>query len=104
MKRSFPRSIAPAYSPSAHSPSGDSLSANSVAANRVSPPSSERSEWPLDPSDFAAYYRFSPSALAVRECLRLRAVRKFDLAPPILDIGCGDGLFATLAYPGKQVW
>ena len=84
MKRSFPRSIAP--------------------ASPLAPTPGERSEWPLDPNDFAAYYRFSPTALAVRECLRLRAVRKFDLEPPILDIGCGDGLFATLAYPGKQVW
>jgi SAM-dependent methyltransferase len=63
-----------------------------------------RAEWPLDPSDFAAYYRYSPSALAVRECLRLRAVRRYELEPPILDIGCGDGLFAALAYPGKQIW
>lgn len=63
-----------------------------------------KAEWPLDPDDFAAYYRFCPSALAVRECLRLRAVRQFELQPPILDIGCGDGVFAALAYPGKQVW
>jgi SAM-dependent methyltransferase len=84
MKRSFPRSIAPGAP--------------------VSIVAGARSEWPLDPDDFAAYYRFSPSALAVRECLRLRAVRKFDLESPILDIGCGDGLFAALAYPGQQVW
>jgi SAM-dependent methyltransferase len=84
MQRSFPRSIAP-------------------PGIRVL--DEERgTEWPLDPDDFAAYYRFSPSALALRECLRLRAVRKHELQPPILDIGCGDGLFATLAYPGKQVW
>jgi SAM-dependent methyltransferase len=82
MKRSFPRSMGP--------PSGGAAA--------------ERTEWPLDPGDFAAYHRFSPTALAVRECLRLRAVRKFELSPPILDIGCGDGLFAALAYPGKQIW
>jgi SAM-dependent methyltransferase len=84
MQRSFPRSIAPL----------------ALVGQEQEP----RSEWPLDPSDFAAYYRFSPAALAVRECLRLRAVRKFELRSPILDIGCGDGLFAALAYPGKQVW
>lgn len=62
-------------------------------------------EWPLDPDDFAAYYRFAPAALTLRECLRLRAVRKYDLEQPMLDIGCGDGLFARLAYPGKQqIW
>ncbi len=63
-----------------------------------------RAEWPLDPADFAAYYRFAPSALAVRECLRLRAARHFHLPEPILDIGCGDGVFAQLAYPGSQIW
>jgi SAM-dependent methyltransferase len=26
------------------------------------------------------------------------------LAEPILDVGCGDGLFARLAYPNKQSW
>jgi SAM-dependent methyltransferase len=61
-------------------------------------------EWPLNPRDFAAYYRFAPAALALRECARLRAVREIDLSEPILDVGCGDGLFARLAYPGRQTW
>jgi SAM-dependent methyltransferase len=64
----------------------------------------DTSEWPLDPEDFAAYFRLAPSALAVRECLRLRAVRRHELEEPILDIGCGDGLFAQLAHPDKQIW
>ena len=82
MKRVFPRSIPPT---DIH-------------------PEHERSEWPLDPHDFATYYRYAPAALAVRECLRLRAVRKYELPEPIFDIGCGDGVFAALAYPGKQIW
>ncbi|HVH46826.1 MAG TPA: methyltransferase domain-containing protein [Labilithrix sp.] len=61
-------------------------------------------EWPLDPRDFSAYYSFAPAALAIRECVRLRAVRELDLAEPLLDVGCGDGLFARLAYPDKQAW
>lgn len=61
-------------------------------------------EWPLDPHDFARYYAFAPAALALRECVRLQAVRDLDLAEPILDVGCGDGLFANLAYPGKLIW
>jgi len=65
---------------------------------------SEPEEWPLDPDDFAAYYKFAPTALAIRECVRLRAVRTLDLPEPLLDVGCGDGLFARLAYPEKQVW
>ena len=62
------------------------------------------SEWPVNAGDFAAYYRFAPAALALRECARLRAVRLLGLAEPILDVGCGDGLFARLAYPGRQTW
>jgi len=61
-------------------------------------------EWPVDARDFAAYYRFAPAALALRECARLRAVRTIELDEPILDVGCGDGLFARLAYPGRQTW
>ena len=61
-------------------------------------------EFPLDPEDFAAYFSFAPAALALRECVRLRAVRRLDLPAPILDVGCGDGLFARLAYPDKQAW
>lgn len=61
-------------------------------------------EWPLDPRAFAAYYKFAPAALALRECIRLQAVRHLELPEPILDVGCGDGLFARLAYPGKQSW
>jgi SAM-dependent methyltransferase len=61
-------------------------------------------EWPVDAHDFAAYYRFAPAALALRECARLRAVREIELPQPILDVGCGDGLFARLAYPGRQTW
>jgi SAM-dependent methyltransferase len=63
-----------------------------------------RGEFPLDPHDFAAYFSFAPAALALRECVRLRAVRRLDLPAPILDVGCGDGLFARLAYPDKQAW
>ena len=58
----------------------------------------------FDPDDFAAYYTFSPAALALRESVRLAAVRDLELEEPILDVGCGDGLFAQLAYPAKQVW
>ncbi len=61
-------------------------------------------EWPVNARDFAAYYRFAPAALALRECARLRAVREIELDEPILDVGCGDGLFARLAYPGRQSW
>lgn len=63
-----------------------------------------RRELPLDPDDFAAYFSFAPAALALRECVRLAAVRPLDLPAPILDVGCGDGLFARLAYPDRAAW
>lgn len=84
MRRFFPRSVPPGAK-------------EGTATERTG-------EWPLDPRDFAAYHRYAPSALALRECLRLRAVRAYELEEPILDIGCGDGVFAQLAYPGKQIW
>jgi SAM-dependent methyltransferase len=62
------------------------------------------SEWPVDPNDFETYYAFAPAALALRECARLAAVRELDLPEPILDVGCGDGVFARLAYPTRQIW
>lgn len=58
----------------------------------------------FDQEDFEAYYRFSPAALALREAVRLSAVREIELPEPILDVGCGDGLFAQLAYPDRQIW
>lgn len=84
MRRFFHRSIPPGPQATEDAPSG--------------------SEWPLNPKDFAAYHRYAPSALALRECLRLRAVRHYELPEPILDVGCGDGVFAELAYPGKKIW
>jgi SAM-dependent methyltransferase len=53
---------------------------------------------------FDSYFAFAPAALALRECVRLAAIRDVDLPEPILDVGCGDGIFARLAYPERQVW
>ncbi len=61
-------------------------------------------ELPLEAEDFEKYYRYTPAALAIREVVRLRAVRRLGLSGPILDVGCGDGLFARLAYPEQQSW
>jgi hypothetical protein len=47
--------------------------------------------------------KYSFPRSSARECLLLCAVLKFDLEPPILDIGYGAELFAMLVYPGKQV-
>jgi SAM-dependent methyltransferase len=61
-------------------------------------------EWPIAEEDWASYYEYAPAALVIRECVRLSAVRDVALPEPILDVGCGDGLFAKLAYPDAQVW
>lgn len=61
-------------------------------------------ELPLDPDDFERYYRYTPAALAIREVVRLQAVKRLGLSGPILDVGCGDGLFARMAYPDQQSW
>ncbi|MCC6876162.1 MAG: class I SAM-dependent methyltransferase [Sandaracinaceae bacterium] len=53
---------------------------------------------------FADYFAYAPAALALRECVRLAAMRGVELPEPILDVGCGDGVFARLCYPERQVW
>lgn len=55
-------------------------------------------------ADFDRYFPFTPTALAVKECARLTALRRYDCPGPILDVGCGDGLFASIAFSGAEVW
>jgi SAM-dependent methyltransferase len=54
--------------------------------------------------DFERYFPFTPTALCVKECARLTALRKHACPGPILDVGCGDGLFATIAFENVEVW
>ncbi|MCX7807461.1 MAG: class I SAM-dependent methyltransferase [Deltaproteobacteria bacterium] len=53
---------------------------------------------------FPDYFAYAPGALALRECVRLAAMQGIELPEPILDVGCGDGIFARLCYPDRQVW
>lgn len=55
-------------------------------------------------ADFQRYFPFTPAALCVKECARLSALRRYDCPSPILDVGCGDGLFASVAFEGAEVW
>lgn len=55
-------------------------------------------------TDFQSYFPYTPTALCVKECARLSALRKFDCPDPILDVGCGDGLFASIAFKDAEVW
>jgi SAM-dependent methyltransferase len=54
--------------------------------------------------DFLRYFPHTPAALAVKECARLTELRKYPCDGPILDVGCGDGLFASVAFSGAEVW
>lgn len=54
--------------------------------------------------DFLRYFPHTPAALAVKECARLTELRKYECPGPILDVGCGDGLFASIAFSGAEVW
>jgi SAM-dependent methyltransferase len=54
--------------------------------------------------DFERYFPYAPTALAIKECIRLAALRPYHCDGPILDVGCGDGLFAQLAYGSAEVW
>jgi SAM-dependent methyltransferase len=77
-------------------------------------PSSDFRRWPsfentmsraeVTLGDFARYFPYTPAALCVKECARLSALRHYDCPGPILDVGCGDGLFASIAFEGAEVW
>ena len=58
----------------------------------------------ITPEDFDQYFPYAPTALCVKECVRLAALRAHECKGPILDVGCGDGLFAKLACEGEDVW
>jgi SAM-dependent methyltransferase len=55
-------------------------------------------------ADFLRYFPHTPAALAVKECARLTELRRYPCEGPILDVGCGDGLFASIAFSGAEVW
>ena len=54
--------------------------------------------------DFAQYFPHAPTALCIKECARLTALRRYECKGPILDVGCGDGLFAKIAFAKEEVW
>jgi len=54
--------------------------------------------------EFFEYFPHVPTALAIKECVRLKRVKELPIIGPVLDVGCGDGLFTTLAHPGVDSW
>jgi SAM-dependent methyltransferase len=55
-------------------------------------------------SDFERYFPYTPTALCIKECARLATLRQYQCPEPILDVGCGDGLFTDIAFGGREVW
>ena len=53
---------------------------------------------------FSKYFPYAPLALCIKECARLAALRDYEVSGPILDVGCGDGLFAKIAFESEEVW
>ncbi|MBI4511284.1 MAG: class I SAM-dependent methyltransferase [Deltaproteobacteria bacterium] len=49
------------------------------------------------------YLRERPAAFAFWRLLEYRAYKETELVSPILDLGCGDGLFGSHLYPGHFV-
>jgi SAM-dependent methyltransferase len=54
--------------------------------------------------DFERYYPHTPAALCIKECARLSVMRRYACPGPVLDVGCGDGLFARMAFDNVDVW
>jgi SAM-dependent methyltransferase len=58
----------------------------------------------IERRDFERYFPYTPAALCIKECARLSALRRHTCPGPILDVGCGDGLFARMAFETEEVW
>lgn len=54
--------------------------------------------------DFERYFPHTPAALCIKECARLSVMRRYPCHGPVLDVGCGDGLFARMAFDDVDVW
>jgi len=54
--------------------------------------------------DFVRYFPYTPAALCIKECARLSVMRRYPCPGPVLDVGCGDGLFARMAFDNVDVW
>ena len=54
--------------------------------------------------DFKRYFPHTPAALCIKECARLSVIRRHPCPGPVLDVGCGDGLFARMAFDDVDVW
>ena len=96
--------------PSAVPQWSDPISAPGLSRFEAAPGSGERVPRPPAPEselsleDFRRYFPHTPTALCIKECARLSAIRRYACPSPILDVGCGDGLFARIAFDEAEVW
>jgi len=63
-----------------------------------------QSEPEITLEDFKRYFPHTPAALCIKECARLSVMRRYPCPGPVLDVGCGDGLFARMAFDDVDVW
>lgn len=47
------------------------------------------------------YLEQAPISLAIIRAAECRLLQQFEMRQPVLDIGCGDGLFATICFSAK---
>jgi SAM-dependent methyltransferase len=52
------------------------------------------------PDVLPEYLAATPAALAIERSVEVRHYAGVPMPRPVLDIGCGDGLFAAMAFPG----
>lgn len=54
------------------------------------------------PSDYLRrYLRMAPAALAVERAVECEILEQQGFVPPVLDVGCGDGIFAHILFDEK---
>lgn len=50
---------------------------------------------------FLNFLRETPTALALIRSIECKVISNYELKPPVLDVGCGDGLFASICFNSK---
>ena len=101
MTQRWPSAV-PLWSDPATDPGASRAESAPDSGERVPRPPASASELSLD--DFRRYFPHTPTALCIKECARLSAIRRYTCPGPILDVGCGDGLFARIAFDEAEVW
>ena len=85
-------------------PSNAPISAGRKRSPSPSPSARASTDTEVTFADFERYFPYTPAALCIKECARLSVMRRFACPGPVLDVGCGDGLFAHMAFDDVEVW